>query len=325
MIKNRKNRSYLIIIAKFTLILTIIKELSAAGTCKVNLDCHKFNTCINQTCIHKGFFPITFEEFSGLLLLFLSSLLANASGIGGGGLYVPILIMFNHFDFKDSIPISKIMIFSGALTSFIYNIKYNTHPERHFGPQLDVTLITYMMPFIVLGTQIGIAVNVILPEIILLVLMVLVLIFSTVKTTLNSISKYKSETEEINKNNSASLEKELITENYNTSINTDSFSSDSKCSNNLKEKISSQSIFESNKTENTKACTNTAYDFINKNLLKKENFMKNVELSLDNNYKHKKDINKIKVEGKNNNSDDSDDSLEDPEETLLLSNKTAWR
>lgn len=319
MINKNKYQNYLCLktTLRLTFILILIENSSAAGSCKVDLDCHKFNSCVDNTCTHKSFFPITIEEMSGLLLLCLSSLLANASGIGGGGLYVPILIMFNHFDFKDSIPISKIMIFSGALTSFIYNIKYNIHPERNAGPQLDITLISYMVPFIVLGTQIGIAVNVILPELVLLILMVIVLIFSTVKTTLNSISKYNAETEEMNKkHNLNKIDLELDDSNE-TSINSDP---NSKGNLNLDQE----------KLNNDGKCSNQNKEQ-NKDFKKfKFSDVKNVELSLDFKKERNKKAKNKGVEqndelNNDSNSSDSDDSLEDPEQTSLVSNKAAWR
>lgn len=177
--------------------LVLIAITTQSTTCQVDLDCNNFNRCEKGICQHKPYFPVTFPEILGSALLFLSSLLANASGIGGGGLYVPILILFNKFDLKDATPISKLMIFSGSLTAFIYNIVNNRHPDRGFGPTIDMTFVTYLIPFVILGNQLGVLLNILLPELLLLIIMILVLIASTTKTILNSIKHYNQETVEL--------------------------------------------------------------------------------------------------------------------------------
>lgn len=187
--------------SKFILIIITIfivfHTIMTSGTCKVNSDCMAMNLCINNECQHKELFPITLKEGIGLFTIFLNALLANVSGIGGGGLYISILTVIMNFDLKDSIPFSKAIIFAGAFSSFIYTVLYNSHPERKVGPQFDVTLITYMIPFVALGNQVGIMLSIIIPQLILLILMTSVLIYSSIKTTVVSIKKYRSETEDL--------------------------------------------------------------------------------------------------------------------------------
>jgi len=56
-------------------------------------------------------------------LLSLSTLLATAGGIGGGGFYVPILTVFASLDVHAAVPLSKALIFSSNLVVLLANWK----------------------------------------------------------------------------------------------------------------------------------------------------------------------------------------------------------
>ena len=45
-------------------------------------------------CEHKGVFPPTILEVVGVIIFFLITGLCNAGGIGGGGILVPIFMIF---------------------------------------------------------------------------------------------------------------------------------------------------------------------------------------------------------------------------------------
>lgn len=185
-----KRKIYLIMI----ILSLCIYESIQGGSCNVDDDCGALNYCENKECTHKGFFPITVREMIGLLIIFIASALANASGIGGGGLYVPILIVLNGFSLKDSTPISKFMIFCSALVAFIIGIAKKHNPEKGYGSSIDMNLVSYMVPFIVMGSQIGLVINITFPQLILIIIMTLVLIFSTIKTFMSAARIYKEET-----------------------------------------------------------------------------------------------------------------------------------
>lgn len=52
-------------------------------------------------CVHKHYFsPLYGEEVGGMISVFLLILFANMSGVAGGGLIIPLIILFNNFDAK---------------------------------------------------------------------------------------------------------------------------------------------------------------------------------------------------------------------------------
>lgn len=199
-IKNCNLYNYLF---KFFIAIILLKFSFSSEKCKINLDCNFNNLCINEQCIHKPILPITIKEVIGLVFILISSFLANASGIGGGGLYVPILMVCNGFDLKDSTPVSKLMIFGGATTAFIINLIYSKNPEKGVGPAADLTLVSYVVPFIVVGTQLGIMINIMFPHVVLIAIMICVLVFSTIKTFKKAFKLYKEESKKLNELNTS--------------------------------------------------------------------------------------------------------------------------
>ena len=138
------------------------------------------NICVNHKCVHKSFLPPTNEEIIGALSIVVGSAISNAGGIGGGGLLIPILILILKFSTNEAIPISKLMIFTGAVTAFIMGLK-NKHPNRN-GIPLDVNVAGLLIPMLLFGTMVGVSLNKVMPPSIILICLTFVLIVNTVKT-----------------------------------------------------------------------------------------------------------------------------------------------
>jgi uncharacterized membrane protein YfcA len=124
--------------------------------------------------------PATAREITGLICIIVGSALSNAGGIGGGGLLIPILILILKFETHEAIPISKLMIFTGALTAFFMGLK-NKHPYRD-SIALDYNIAGVLIPMILFGTIVGVTLNKIMPFSIILICLSFVLVVNTYKT-----------------------------------------------------------------------------------------------------------------------------------------------
>jgi uncharacterized membrane protein YfcA len=160
--------------------------------CKTDADCHIDNVCQDNSCIHKKVFPIDNNDIFGFILIIIGSALSNAGGIGGkfktkigGGLYIPILILVLHFYIHEGVPVSKLMTLSGAFISFLMNFRLR-HPTRGT-ISIDYNIALLMVPGLLYGTLFGINLNIVTPSVIILLLMTIVLLFSTIKTFLKSL------------------------------------------------------------------------------------------------------------------------------------------
>lgn len=67
--------------------------------------------------------PINLKKIIALILIVIISILTNASGIGGGAIFIPIYTLLFDFTVGGAIPLSKATILAGAITNII--IAYN--------------------------------------------------------------------------------------------------------------------------------------------------------------------------------------------------------
>ncbi|CAK0789957.1 unnamed protein product, partial [Prorocentrum cordatum] len=77
-----------------------------------------------------------------------------AAGVGGGGLFVPLLMAALSFDTRFATAMSQSMLGGGAAAAFLYNIRH-THPRDPTRPLVDFELACLMAPALMSGAQIG--------------------------------------------------------------------------------------------------------------------------------------------------------------------------
>lgn len=98
---------------------------------------------------------------------------ANVAGIGGGGLTIPLLLLFWGFNTKESISLSCSIQFVGSLVRYFYS--FNTkHPEKN-STHIDYGIVIVMLPLVILGSFIGVLINIIFPPLYLSVMLVFLL------------------------------------------------------------------------------------------------------------------------------------------------------
>ncbi|KAG5556739.1 hypothetical protein RHGRI_007116 [Rhododendron griersonianum] len=99
-------------------------------------------------------------EFSWRIVLatvigFLGSAFGTVGGVGGGGIFVPMLTLIVGFDTKSAAALSKCMIMGASAASVWYNLRV-PHPCREV-PILDYDLALLFQPMLMLGITIGVA------------------------------------------------------------------------------------------------------------------------------------------------------------------------
>ncbi|RLN54740.1 hypothetical protein BBJ29_008851 [Phytophthora kernoviae] len=159
-------------------------------TCEAAADCLaqglEHSICRSGVCIDDALFPLSREEIAGSTGAFIASILASGSGLGGGGLLVPLYIMLMGMSSHEAVPLSKATIFGGAIASFLLNI-HKRHPLVRSRPLIDYETILLMEPMTLAGTIIGVNMNAVFPEWLITVCIVWLL----TKTALRTYSKGK--------------------------------------------------------------------------------------------------------------------------------------
>lgn len=94
--------------------------------CVEDTDCgkSKFLVCKDvmgsKLCKHKPIFPLAPIEISGTIVLMILMALAVMSGIGGGGIIVPLLMVFYKLSTKEAVAVSGFTILVGSISRFAF-------------------------------------------------------------------------------------------------------------------------------------------------------------------------------------------------------------
>ena len=128
----------------------------------------------------------------GAVLLFIGSALAAGGGLGGGGIFVPLLILVCLLSPKEAVPISQAMIFGGSIVNIYIN--YNSrHPVVKSRPLIDYDAVLILEPLMLLGTTVGVMLNAISPTWLIVVILVIIIGYGAVRTTTKGIRTFNAE------------------------------------------------------------------------------------------------------------------------------------
>ncbi|KDP38300.1 hypothetical protein JCGZ_05186 [Jatropha curcas] len=128
----------------------------------------------------------------GSIVGFLGAALGSVGGVGGGGIFVPMLTLIIGFDPKSSTAISKCMIMGAAGSTVYYNLRLR-HPTLDM-PLIDYDLALLFQPMLMLGISIGVAFNVMFADWMVTVLLIILFIGTSTKALFKGIDTWKKET-----------------------------------------------------------------------------------------------------------------------------------
>ncbi|CAO2839427.1 unnamed protein product [Amaranthus hypochondriacus] len=123
---------------------------------------------------------------------FLGSAFGTVGGVGGGGIFVPMLTLIVGFDTKSAAALSKCMIMAASASSFWYNLRVQ-HPCRDV-PILDYDLALLFQPMLMLGITLGVALSVVFPYWLITVLIIILFLGTSSRSFSRGIMMWKEET-----------------------------------------------------------------------------------------------------------------------------------
>ncbi|XP_054825363.1 sulfite exporter TauE/SafE family protein 3-like [Prosopis cineraria] len=128
----------------------------------------------------------------GSIIGFFGAALGSVGGVGGGGIFVPMLTLIVGFDPKSSTAISKCMIMGAAGSTVYYNLRLR-HPTLEM-PLIDYDLALLFQPMLMLGISIGVAFNVMFADWMVTVLLIILFLGTSTKALFKGIDTWKKET-----------------------------------------------------------------------------------------------------------------------------------
>nr|CAB3456859.1 unnamed protein product [Digitaria exilis] len=113
----------------------------------------------------------------GSLIGLFGSAFGSVGGVGGGGIFLPMLALIIGFDPKSSTAMSKCMITGTCVSTVYYNLKLK-HPSLDI-PLIDYDLAMLIQPMLMLGISIGVIFNVVFPDWLVTALMIILFLGSS--------------------------------------------------------------------------------------------------------------------------------------------------
>ena len=169
----------------------LLMLLLSAAACEHDSDCGNLEQCHDNKCRHKDLWPLAWEEYLGTLLIFLLLGMANASGLGGGVIMIPILITLFLFSTHQSVALSLIIATVGSGTAFA--TKMRSHRPGSPRSLVDYQVAMLMQPGMLAGVVYGVIFNVVFPSWLLLVMLASLLLYMCVSSTRKGIQVFKAE------------------------------------------------------------------------------------------------------------------------------------
>lgn len=133
--------------------------------------------CLNSKCQHKDLFPILPRDLFSMIFVIIFSILASASGNGGGSLLFFIFMVILQFNGNEAIPLSMLTVFGISFFNFFTSLDLK-HPARDT-LALDYKFANLIIPMILYGTSIGVMLTQILPFAVITISVIIILLWST--------------------------------------------------------------------------------------------------------------------------------------------------
>merc|ERR1719235_3099995 len=112
--------------------------------------------------------------------------------MGGGGVYVPLLLLLLALSTKEAVPLSQAMICGGAIVNVIMFCG-ERHPNYPSRPKIDYEVIMMMNPGLAAGVTAGVILHFVSPQWLIVSVLVVTLAISLQKSLTKGIQQWKKE------------------------------------------------------------------------------------------------------------------------------------
>jgi uncharacterized membrane protein YfcA len=158
-------------------VFSALDGLPTNKPCKQDGDCRWHARCNTEImkCETMGLGEKPVADIIMSVLAFLIAGFALAAGVGGGGLYVPLLMIVLSFDTRVGTALSQAMLSGGAIAAFLYNCN-GSFPGKPQRPLISFELAVVMGTGLMAGAQVGSVLHALAPPALTLVLLLIVLL-----------------------------------------------------------------------------------------------------------------------------------------------------
>lgn len=140
-------------------------------------------------------FPLSGRDCVLTALCALGGALAASSGVGGGVIFVPLMLSIAKLPVLYAAPISNFVIALSAVSTFVINM-FQTHPTDSSRPLITFEALVYFVPIALSSTSIGLMMNKALPAWFVNILLFSFLSLAAFRMLTRAIKVFKVECQE---------------------------------------------------------------------------------------------------------------------------------
>lgn len=129
------------------------------------------------------------------VLCFIAASISSAGGIGGGGLFIPILTLVAGLDLRIASGLSAFMVTGGSVANVMYNLCIKGSTKFGGKSLIDYDIALLSEPCMLLGVSLGVICNLVFPEWLITILFALFLAWTTSMSCRNGLVYWKMESE----------------------------------------------------------------------------------------------------------------------------------
>eukprot|EP00033_Pygsuia_biforma_P000326 GCRY01000399.1.p1 GENE.GCRY01000399.1~~GCRY01000399.1.p1 ORF type:complete len:613 (+),score=108.76 GCRY01000399.1:203-2041(+) len=176
--------------------------------CEVDDDCpSKFKCDLKEEgneCTPKGLFPMETSDIAAFIVVFFCSILTSGSGLGGGAVFVPVLVFIGGFNTMMAPALSNSAIFGSMTLAYVFNSQRRANSNgsvKGDAAQQNLPLISYdttmmLEPLTLAGSIVGVILNQLFPTWLTVTCMALFLFTTAYRTFKKGRSAWLKENKE---------------------------------------------------------------------------------------------------------------------------------
>eukprot|EP00871_Galdieria_phlegrea_P003900 jgi/Galph1/4510/GphlegSOOS_G3170.1 len=156
-------------------------------------------------CTHKPLTDFTWRDGLTFVLVFIIAGLSNAGGVGGGFLFVPVLVLATGYRASTAAAISQALVTGASGANTFYGL-IRRHPKRE-RPRIDYGVVIHFIPSVLCGTSIGVLLNELFPNFFTLFCLAALVLYVFYVSLKKGISLWKQERKEAKEEEKERLER----------------------------------------------------------------------------------------------------------------------
>ncbi|CAD7928976.1 unnamed protein product [Amoebophrya sp. A120] len=127
------------------------------------------------------------------LFVFVTAFLSAGSGVGGGGVFVPLFLILLNFSAKEAVPLSKACCLTGSLINIVLFLP-ERNPVLASRTLVDFDVVAVLNPPLLAGITLGVIGHKMSPDWVVVLLLLSTLIFAFKKSWAKGVTRWREET-----------------------------------------------------------------------------------------------------------------------------------